>query len=172
MKIWLYFPLSVFELAFFSPNTGELCYKYLKRNIVLMPFSAKPFYNSKKKSRSVQTFQNICTRILTKKCKTIWKQDYRDGNLTRWISPEPERYEKILLYWLQKHKLWVNWTFVSAPHVVSGTDVGGRGARLEPSRHDCGRHIMNNSLRQTQLKITVWNTQPCNSISLFTSTGL
>lgn len=96
MKIWLYFPLSVFELAFFSPNTGELCYKYLKRNIVLMPFSAKPFYNSKKKSRSVQTFQNICTRFLTKKCKTIWKQDYMDGNLTRWISPE--RYEKILYF--------------------------------------------------------------------------
>lgn len=60
----------------------------------------------------------------------------------------------------------------SLSHVVSGTDVGGRGARLEPSRHDCGGHIMNNSLRQTQLKITVWNTQPCNSISLFTSTGL
>lgn len=96
MKIWLYFPLSVFELAFFSPNTGELCYKYLKRNIVLMLFSAKPFYNSKKKSRSVQTFQNICTRFLTKKCKTIWKQDYMDGNLTRWISPEPERFEKTL----------------------------------------------------------------------------
>lgn len=96
MKIWLYFPLSVFEWAFFSPNTGELCYKYLKRNIVLMPFSAKPFYNSKKKSRSVQTFQNICTRFLTKKCKTIWKQDYRDGNLTRWNSPE--RYEKILYF--------------------------------------------------------------------------
>ena len=43
---------------------------------------------------------------------------------------------------------------------------------LEPSRHDCGRHIMNNSLRQTELKITAWNTQPCNTISLFTSTGL